>query len=90
MAQQQSNTELSEIIAENFGANATYVEALLARFRSDPALVDESWRAYFAELFGDGALSESPTAGTVTQPQADGGGTTVTSPHDGNKAVAAK
>src|SRR5262249_23239830 len=38
--------------AENFGANATYVETLLARWRSDPSLVDESWRAYFEELVG--------------------------------------
>ena len=47
-------TDLSEVIAENFGANATYVEGLLSRFRSDPELVDESWRAYFTELLGDG------------------------------------
>jgi 2-oxoglutarate decarboxylase len=43
---------LSEFIAENFGANATYVEGLLSRFRSDPSLVDEAWRAYFTELLG--------------------------------------
>jgi 2-oxoglutarate decarboxylase len=48
-------TDLSEVIAENFGANATYVEGLLSRFRSDPELVDESWRTYFTELLGDGA-----------------------------------
>src|SRR5438067_12932945 len=47
------NADLSEIIAENFGANATYVEGLLNRFRSDPSLVDESWRAYFEELLGE-------------------------------------
>src|SRR5438093_9126241 len=52
--QRTTANELSEIIAENFGANATYVEALLARFRSDPLLVDESWRAYFEELLGNG------------------------------------
>ncbi len=52
MAQEQIKTDLSEIIAENFGANATYVEGLLARWRSDPSLVDESWRAYFEELIG--------------------------------------
>ncbi len=51
----QTTTDLSEIIAENFGANATYVEALLGRFRSNPELVDESWRAYFTELLDDGA-----------------------------------
>ena len=54
MAQEQTKTDFSEVIAENFGANATYVETLLARFRSDPSLVDESWRAYFEELLGNG------------------------------------
>ncbi|HKZ79443.1 MAG TPA: multifunctional oxoglutarate decarboxylase/oxoglutarate dehydrogenase thiamine pyrophosphate-binding subunit/dihydrolipoyllysine-residue succinyltransferase subunit [Pyrinomonadaceae bacterium] len=48
-------SDLSEIIAENFGPNATYVEALLSRFRSNPDMVDESWRAYFSELLGDGS-----------------------------------
>jgi 2-oxoglutarate dehydrogenase complex dehydrogenase (E1) component-like enzyme len=51
----QKNVDFSEFIAENFGANATYVEGLLNRFRSDPALVDESWRAYFAEMLSDPA-----------------------------------
>ena len=63
MDQEQTRTDVSEIIAENFGANATYVETLLARFRSDPSLVDESWRAYFEELLGNGqpaAVSEPP------------------------------
>ena len=49
---QPDRTDFSEIIAENFGANATYVEGLLDRFRSNPDLVDESWRAYFAEMLG--------------------------------------
>jgi 2-oxoglutarate decarboxylase len=63
LAQDQPKTDFSEIIAENFGANATYVETLLARFRSDPTLVDESWRAYFEELLGNGqpaVMSEPP------------------------------
>ncbi|MGI8732335.1 MAG: multifunctional oxoglutarate decarboxylase/oxoglutarate dehydrogenase thiamine pyrophosphate-binding subunit/dihydrolipoyllysine-residue succinyltransferase subunit [Pyrinomonadaceae bacterium] len=51
---QQQKADPSEVIAENFGANATYVEGLLGRFRSNPDLVDESWRAYFTELLGDG------------------------------------
>jgi 2-oxoglutarate dehydrogenase E1 component len=57
LSEQQNKTDLSQFIAENFGANATYVEGLLSRFRNDPALVDESWRAYFNELLdgsGDG------------------------------------
>ena len=48
---------MSEIIAESFGANATYVEGLLDRYRSNPSLVDEAWRAYFAELLGDGGAA---------------------------------
>ena len=75
MAQEQTKTDLSELIAENFGANATYVETLLARWRSDPALVDESWRAYFNELVGTAVVSESPKPGDTVAPQADGDGT---------------
>src|SRR5690349_20833037 len=43
------------MIAEEFGANAEYVQALLERFRSNPDLVDDSWRSYFNEILGDGA-----------------------------------
>jgi len=75
LAQEQTKTDLSEIIAENFGANATYVEGLLARWRSDPALVDESWRAYFEELLGsDGASASAGDGRATTLAQADGSG----------------
>src|ERR1700741_2348002 len=50
----QMKLDLSQVIAEEFGANATYVEGLLERFRSNPELVDDSWRSYFTELVGDG------------------------------------
>ncbi|HEX8638120.1 MAG TPA: hypothetical protein VF692_08665, partial [Pyrinomonadaceae bacterium] len=53
MAQKINN--ISEYIAESFGANASYVEGLLNRYKSDPNLVDESWRTYFGDLLnGDG------------------------------------
>jgi 2-oxoglutarate decarboxylase len=74
LAQEQTRTDLSELIAENFGANATYVESLLSRWRSDPSLVDESWRAYFEELLCENGASAPADAGCVTtQPQTDGG-----------------
>ncbi|HEY0385017.1 MAG TPA: 2-oxo acid dehydrogenase subunit E2, partial [Pyrinomonadaceae bacterium] len=61
MNNNQKSIDLSQVIAENFGANATYVESLLSRYRSNPSLVDESWRSYFAELLGGAALStEAP------------------------------
>src|SRR5688572_24418775 len=53
---QQRTPDLSQFIAEEFGANATYVESLLQRFRSNPDLVDDSWRSYFSELINDGAI----------------------------------
>jgi 2-oxoglutarate dehydrogenase E1 component len=58
-------TDLSEVIAENFGANATYVEGLLGRFRSNPELVDESWRNYFTELLGNGEVAGAPQPASV-------------------------
>jgi 2-oxoglutarate dehydrogenase E1 component len=77
LAEEQTRTDLSEIIAENFGANATYVEGLLARWRSDPALVDESWRAYFEELLGgDGASAPLDAPRATDKPQTPGSGTT--------------
>ena len=83
---QPSSTDLSEIIAENFGANATYVEGLLSRFRSNPELVDDSWRAYFSELLGDPAAStpqEASHNGGDTTPTADGSAAAVARAGDG-------
>jgi len=72
LAQEQTKTDLSELIAENFGANATYVEGLHARWRSDPSQVDESWRAYFEELVGEnGASAPAETGTVVTELQSD-------------------
>ncbi len=55
-------TDLSERIAEEFGANAAYVQGLWDRFQSNPALVDDSWRSYFTELLGDGARGNGGAA----------------------------
>jgi len=89
LAQQAAN-DLSEIIAENFGANATYVEGMLSRWRNDPASVDESWRAYFADLLGESGASTAPQAAKesgVTLPQADGSGAVAASSGDGHKSA---
>jgi 2-oxoglutarate dehydrogenase E1 component len=59
----QKTADLSEAIAEHFGANATYVEGLLSRYRSNPSLVDEAWRTYFTELLdNDGAAAAASTS----------------------------
>lgn len=75
-------TNISEYIAENFGANASYVEGLLNRYKSDPNLVDESWRTFFGELLSgqnpiEGGNGQSTTASTTApvaaeKPKANG------------------
>lgn len=68
-------TDLSEMIAEEFGANAEYVQGLLERFRTNPDLVDDSWRSYFSEILGDGAgapqTSGNGAGVTVAEPAAE-------------------
>ncbi|CAN5806736.1 multifunctional oxoglutarate decarboxylase/oxoglutarate dehydrogenase thiamine pyrophosphate-binding subunit/dihydrolipoyllysine-residue succinyltransferase subunit [soil metagenome] len=61
-------TNISEYIAENFGANASYVEGLLSRYQSDPGLVDESWRTFFSEMLNGGQTVESRESGVGSQP----------------------
>ncbi len=81
----EKTTNISAFIAENFGANASYVEGLLARFQADPKSVDESWQTYFGDLLaGDGsrvaarddkkdptsAASQEETRAAATPPKA--------------------
>ena len=78
---QEIKSDYSEVIAENFGANATYVETLLARWQSNPSLVDESWRAYFEELAGANGDAAASTRQAVVRS---------TEPSDGAAATPAK
>ncbi len=78
---EQKVTNLSQFISEQFGANASYVEGLLVRYKSDPNSVDESWRTYFAEMMngasplergverGNGrtAIAEAPAVQTSSE-----------------------
>jgi len=48
----EKTSNVSEFINENFGANASYVEGLYNRYKSDPQLVDDSWQEYFSDLLG--------------------------------------
>ncbi len=88
----QNNLNLSEYIAENFGANASYVESLLSRFRGDPSLVDESWRMYFTELLNgvDSTNGATPSSTQTTVAQPDSAPRTPNTGANGNAAPAAK
>src|SRR5262245_33798683 len=49
--------EIASRIADDFGANATYVEDLLRQFQHNPNSVDEEWADYFQSLLGgDGSV----------------------------------
>ena len=76
----QSSTDLTKYINENFGANATYVEGLLARYKADPNTVDESWRIFFSDLIsgkngstGDAAPAKETKAASTPDTAARSG-----------------
>jgi multifunctional 2-oxoglutarate metabolism enzyme len=43
---------VQELVTE-FGENASYVVDLMARYRTNPASVDEEWRAFFRDRLGE-------------------------------------
>jgi multifunctional 2-oxoglutarate metabolism enzyme len=61
----------SAFIAENFGANATYVEGLLARFQADPNSVDETWREFFTDMLNGGNGLAVQAQQTAPAPQVE-------------------
>ncbi|MBP9663461.1 MAG: multifunctional oxoglutarate decarboxylase/oxoglutarate dehydrogenase thiamine pyrophosphate-binding subunit/dihydrolipoyllysine-residue succinyltransferase subunit [Pyrinomonadaceae bacterium] len=86
-----TTTNLSEFIKEAFGSNATYVEGLLARYRTDPKLVDESWQAYFGDLLnGQSPATQAETravASVPTEPKATPKKPAVAAPSGTAKAI---
>src|SRR5437868_7724073 len=46
----QSSNELLERTSFLSGTNAAFIEAMYAQYLENPDTVDESWRAWFAEL----------------------------------------
>src|SRR5215510_7514759 len=48
--------EIASRIADEFGANATYVEDLLRQFQHNPNSIDEEWGDYFQSLLGGDEL----------------------------------
>jgi 2-oxoglutarate dehydrogenase E1 component len=62
----ENKANISKFIEEAFGSNATYVEGLLERYRSDPHLVDESWQVYFEDLLNG---KTAPGASAEEEPE---------------------
>src|SRR5690242_380763 len=67
-----NRTEIAQIIADEFGVNATYVNDLYQQFEQNRSSVDEEWRSYFEELLADGhkeAAVEHPVEKAQKQEQ---------------------
>jgi 2-oxoglutarate dehydrogenase E1 component len=62
-------SNISAFIEENFGANATYVEGLLARYQANPSSVDDSWQEYFSGLLNGGQATQVETRGSTIEPE---------------------
>ncbi|HEX5734930.1 MAG TPA: multifunctional oxoglutarate decarboxylase/oxoglutarate dehydrogenase thiamine pyrophosphate-binding subunit/dihydrolipoyllysine-residue succinyltransferase subunit [Blastocatellia bacterium] len=65
-----SQTELDQLIADEFGVNADYVSVLLGQFEQNPASVDEEWREYFNELLGKDATADGGARQSTEAPVA--------------------
>ena len=62
----QDYREIASRIADDFGANATYVEDLLRQFQHNPKSVDEEWGDYFQSLLGgDGSVKVESATGVA-------------------------
>ncbi len=85
MTRQEKN-ELFLLTSFLYGGNAAYMEDLYARYKANPASVDETWRAFFGKLDdapGDVAKSAAgPSWGRADWPQAANG--ELVSAFDGN------
>jgi 2-oxoglutarate decarboxylase len=53
MATEKTGADAYEELLAEFGENASYVAEQLARYRSSPESVDEEWRVFFRERFGE-------------------------------------
>ncbi len=54
--------EITNIIASEFGANATYVEDLFRQFQHNPQSIDDEWGEYFSSLLDGNGASGSAKA----------------------------
>src|SRR6478609_9244069 len=62
MATTKPDLNIVQDLVTDFGDNATYVADLLARYRTNPASVDEDWRAFFRERFGEPEPAQQASA----------------------------
>jgi len=70
MAEQIEDEEFSSFLS---GANALWLEGLLARYQQDPNSVDAEWRSYFASLQEPVQATSGPSWARENWPVAENG-----------------
>ncbi|MEO5859463.1 MAG: multifunctional oxoglutarate decarboxylase/oxoglutarate dehydrogenase thiamine pyrophosphate-binding subunit/dihydrolipoyllysine-residue succinyltransferase subunit [Pyrinomonadaceae bacterium] len=75
----EQSTSISATISESFGANANYVEGLLARYLADTKSVDDSWQEFFSGLL-NGIGTHAETGAVASVPPSDSGAKAETKP----------
>jgi 2-oxoglutarate dehydrogenase E1 component len=68
MATEKTGVDASEELLAEFGENASYVAEQLARYRVSPDSVDDEWRAFFRERFGEPAPRPSRVEPAAASP----------------------
>ena len=64
MATTRPDLDIVQELVTEFGENASYVADLLARYRINPASVDEEWRAFFRDRLGEPEPAPRPAETT--------------------------
>jgi len=76
MTRQEQNNEFL-LTSFLYGGNADYIEELYAKFKNDPASVDETWRSFFGSLDDDAfdviKSAEGPSWERKDWPKPEGG-----------------
>ena len=67
MTRQEKNEEFL-LTSFLYGGNASYIEALEAKYRADPESVDESWRSYFGKLGREEMATDGTNSPSVSMP----------------------
>jgi len=86
---QFNQTDIDQMIADEFGVNADYVLELLQQFERAPGSIDQEWRSFFDELLTNGNVATdvqgrvqstqaSSPAGPQPEPSREKSGTTQT------------
>ncbi|MBI3651057.1 MAG: multifunctional oxoglutarate decarboxylase/oxoglutarate dehydrogenase thiamine pyrophosphate-binding subunit/dihydrolipoyllysine-residue succinyltransferase subunit [Acidobacteria bacterium] len=72
MSKPSTQTDIEQLIADEFGVNADYVISLFQQFIQNPASIGQEWQGYFHDLAGNDQRPK-PTTAAASQPAPSNG-----------------